>query len=133
MRPGAKLLIVAALVAAGGALALVGAAPEGYAATSAIVEDPAAFEGTEVEVKAAVVEGSLQRGALPVTFLLDDGRAVLPVRWDPARPLPDEETGGTIEGKNVVVRGTVLLDERGAPYLMAHGMQVGCVSKYQAA
>lgn len=148
MRKGAKLAIVLALVAAGGALAYAGAAPEGYLGAAAIAADPRAFEGREVELKASVVEGSLRRAvcdtarssadacgrdALPVTFLLDDGQATLPVRWDPATPLPDHEAGGTIEGKNVVVHGVVRVDEAGAPYLAAHEMQVGCASKYRAA
>lgn len=133
MRKGAKLAVVLALVASGGALAYAGAAPEGYLGAAAIVADPRAFEGQEVEIKASVVEGSLRRDSLPLTFLLDDGQATLPVQWDPATPLPDHEAGGTIEGKNVVVHGVVRVDEAGAPYLAAHEMQVGCASKYRAA
>jgi cytochrome c-type biogenesis protein CcmE len=130
VRKGTKLLLVVGLVAAGGALAFAGAAPEGYAGVATIAADPAAFDGTEVEVKASVVEGSLDRDAL--RFLVDDGRGALPVRWDPARPLPDHEAGGTIEGKNVVVKGVVVLED-GAPVLHATDMQVGCASKYRAA
>lgn len=127
-----KVLVVLGLVAAGGLLAFAGAAPEGYASAADVAADPAAFVGQDLEVKATVVEGSLDRDAVPLTFLVDDGRATLRVRWDPARPLPDHEAGGTIEGKNVVVHGTVMQDASGAAYLLAHEMQVGCASKYRA-
>lgn len=130
----ARLLVVLALVGAGGALAFAGAAPEGYLGAASIAADPGAFEGEEVELKASVVEGSLRRDAMPMTFLVDDGRATLEVRWDPARPVPDHEAGGTIEGKNVILHGTVRVDpETGLAYLEAHEMQVGCASKYRAA
>lgn len=131
MRKGAKLLVVAGLVAAGALLAFAGAAPEGYAGVAALATDPAAFAGEEVEVKATVVEGSLDREAL--RFLIGDGHATLPVRWDPARPLPDHEAGGTIEGKNVVVKGALVVEADGAAVLVAREMQVGCASKYRAA
>lgn len=130
MRKGTKLLVVAGLVAAGALLAFAGAAPEGYAGVAALATDPAAFAGEEVEVKATVVEGSLDRDGM--RFLIEDGHATLPVRWDPAKPLPDHEAGGTIEGKNVVVKGTLVLEEGGA-VLFAQEMQVGCASKYRAA
>ena len=130
MRKGAKLLVVAGLVGAGALLAFAGAAPEGYAGVAALATDPAAFAGEDVEVKASVVEGSLDRDAM--RFVIADGHATLPVRWDPAKPLPDHEAGGTIEGKNVVVKGTLLMEEGGA-VLLAREMQVGCASKYRAA
>ena len=130
MSKGVKLLVVAGLVGAGALLAFAGAAPEGYQGVAALATDPAAFEGDEVEVKATVVEGSLDRDAM--RFVLADGHATLPVRWDPAQPLPDHEAGGTIEGKNVVVKGTLAMED-GAAVLLATGMQVGCASKYRAA
>ncbi|HWH08911.1 MAG TPA: cytochrome c maturation protein CcmE, partial [Candidatus Thermoplasmatota archaeon] len=130
VRKGAKLLVLVGLVAAGGLLAFAGAAPQGYAGVAALASDPAAFAGEEVEVKATVVEGSLDREAM--RFVIGDGHATLPVRWDPARPLPDHEAGGTIEGKNVVVKGTLVVEEGGA-VLLAREMQVGCASKYRAA
>lgn len=127
-----KLLVLLGLVAAGGVLAFAGAAPEGYAGVADVVRDPASFQGKEMELKASVVEGSLVRDALPVTFLVEDGDAVLRVRWDPAVPLPDQDAGGTIEGRSVVVQGRLLADAEGT-YLLARGMQVGCASKYRAA
>lgn len=130
MRRVAKLAVVVALVAAGGALALVGALPEGLRSVSDLAADPARFEGREVELKATVLEGSLDRNATPMRFLVGDGSAVLEVRWDPALPLPDHEAGGTIEGKNVVVHG-VLRREGDAIFLLANDMQVGCASKYE--
>lgn len=130
MRKGVKLLIVLGLVAAGGALAFAGAAPEGYAGVSDVAAHAEAYDGKEVEVKATVLEGSLDREAL--RFVVADGEATLPVRWDAAVPLPDHEAGGTIEGKNVVVKGVVVADPEGA-YLIANAMQVGCASKYRAA
>lgn len=132
MKKAARLGILVLLVAAGGALAWAGAMPQGYESVGAIVADPAAYEGREVGLKATVVEGTLERATEPIRFLAADGDRVLEVRWDPAHPLPDHEAGGTIEGKNVVVHGTLLRDpETGAPYLLAHEMQVGCASKYR--
>lgn len=132
VRRGPKLLLLLALVGAGGALAYAGAQPEGLAGVRDVLADPAAHEGREVQLKASVAEGSLDRAAEPVAFALVDGGLLLRVRWDPAVPLPDHEAGGTIEGKNVVVRGVLLRDEEG-PYLLAHEMQVGCASKYRPA
>lgn len=126
----AKLVVVLLLVAAGGALAYAGAAPEGYKGVADVVAAPAAFDGREVALKASVLEGSVQRDAEPLAFTIVDGAWSLPVRWDPAVPLPDREAGGTIEGKTVVILGTVVV-EGGAPVLVAREMQVGCASKYQ--
>lgn len=131
MRKAAKLALLVLLVAAGGALAFAGAMPEAYEGVGALVDDPARFEGREVGVKATVVEGSLDRAAEPIRFLVADGSRTLEVRWDPAHPLPDHEAGGTIEGRNVVVHGTLLRDGTGTLYLLAHEMQVGCASKYR--
>lgn len=131
MKKGAKVALLLLLVGAGGALAYAGAMPEGYESVGAVVDDPAAYEGREVGLKATVVPGSLDRAAEPVRFLVADGARTLEVRWDPAHPLPDHEAGGTIEGKNVVVHGTLARDGTGAPYLLAHEMQVGCASKYR--
>lgn len=133
MKKGAKLLVLVLLIGAGGALAFAGAMPEGYESVDDVLANPAAYDNREVGLKATIVEGSLDRAADPVRFLIADGANALPVRWDPAHPLPDHEAGGTIEGKNVVVHGLILLDENGAPYLLAHEMQVGCASKYRPA
>ena len=131
MKKAARLAVLVALVAAGGALAWAGAMPQGFESVGAVVAQPAAYEGREVGLKATVVEGSLDRASEPVRFLVADGERLLEVRWDPAVPLPDHEAGGTIEGKNVVVHGVLMRDDAGAPYLLAHEMQVGCASKYR--
>lgn len=122
------LLLLA--VAAGGALALVGAAPEAYPTVAQVVARPDAYD--DVHVKGTIVEGSLQRDATPVRFLMADGAHALEVRWDPAQPLPDHEAGGSIEGKNVVVGGRLVRDSE-ATYLLATEMTVGCASKYRPA
>lgn len=132
MNKAARLGILLLLVVAGGALAFAGAAPQGYKGVADVRADPDGWAGKEVELKGTVAEGSLVRDATPVTFLLLDGGETLQVRWDPAHPLPDHEAGGTIEGKNVVVHGTVVLDDSGL-FVLAHDMQVGCASKYRAA
>jgi len=130
VRKRAKILVVLLLVVAGGALAYAGAAPEGYKNVSD-VQDPA-LAGKTVEVKASVVPGSVERNSTPLTFRIADGSREMPVRWDPAVPLPDQEAGGTIEGKNVVVRGVVGFDADGRAFLLASEMKVGCASKYRA-
>lgn len=133
MKKSVKLLVVLAVLAAGATLAFVGAAPAGYKNVSDVVTDPG-LVGHSVELKASVVEGSVTRNATPVTFRIADASHTVAVRWDPAMPLPDQEAGGTIEGKNVVVTGTLERDaSTGELYVLASGMQVGCASKYRAA
>lgn len=132
MRKAVKLGLLLALVAAGGALAYAGAMPEGYLGVEQVVAAPHDYAGKGVELKGTVVEGSLNRSGDSIAFLLADGHAQLPVRWDPSQPLPDHEAGGTIEGKNVVVAGVVVQDASGV-HLVAKSMQVGCASKYRAA
>jgi len=131
VKRGLRIGILLGILAAGGALAFAGAAPQGYAAVAQVLDEPEI--GREYDVKASVAEGSLARDTLPVTFALADGARTLEVRWDPAHPIPDHEAGGTIEGKNVVVRGTLARDDAGALYLAAHEMTVGCASKYRPA
>lgn len=130
MKRALRLGILVALLGAGGALAFAGAMPEGYRGVAEIVDDPVRFAGRDLDVKATVLEGSMQRNATPVTFTLVDGARTLEVRWDPAHPIPDHEAGGTIEGKNVVVHGTLVMDAEGS-YLLAQEMTVGCASKYR--
>lgn len=130
VKRGPKLVLVVLLIAAGGALAFAGALPEGYKSVGDVVREPSAFAGQDVELKATVVEGSLARDAEPLRFLISDAGSTLEVRWDPALPLPDHEAGGTIEGKNVVVHGRIVVED-GAPVLVANDMQVGCASKYE--
>ncbi|HUR67899.1 MAG TPA: cytochrome c maturation protein CcmE, partial [Candidatus Thermoplasmatota archaeon] len=128
---GLRIGILVGVMLAGGALAFAGAQPEGFLTVTQALDDPA-HRGRDVDVKATVVEGSLDRNATPVAFEIADGARVLAVRWDPAVPLPDHEAGGTIEGKSVVVRGTLLSDASGT-YLLAREMTVGCASKYRPA
>lgn len=125
-----KLGILLGLLAAGGALAFAGAAPQGYASVGQVLDAPEA--GREYHLKASVLEGSLDRASTPISFELVEGARTLEVRWDPAHPIPDHEAGGTIEGKNVIVRGT-LAREGDAYFLLAHEMTVGCASKYRPA
>ena len=129
MRKGLRLAILLGGLLAGGALAFAGAKPQGFASVAQVLEAPE--PGRTYDVKASVVEGSLVRDGTPVTFQIADGASTLDVRWDPAHPLPDHEAGGTIEGKNVVVRGTLERDEDGTLFLAAHEMTVGCASKYR--
>jgi cytochrome c-type biogenesis protein CcmE len=129
---GAKVAILLLLVVAGGALAYAGSRPEGYQGVGDVVANPAAFAGKEVQLKASVVPGSVNRTGSPITFLIEDGHAQLPVEWDPRKPLPDQEAGGTIEGKNVVVTG-VLVTDAGGTRLRATDVSVGCASKYRPA
>lgn len=131
MRRALKLGLLLGVLAAGGALAFAGAAPQGYASVAQVLDAPAV--GEEYHLKASVLEGSLDRNATPVTFALVEGAQTLEVRWDPAHPIPDHEAGGTIEGKNVVVRGTLERDAAGTLYLAAREMTVGCASKYRPA
>jgi cytochrome c-type biogenesis protein CcmE len=132
MKQAAKVALLLALVLAGAALAYAGSRPEGYQGVEAVVANPAAFAGHDVELKATIVEGSVNRTGDPITFLVADGNAQLLVHWDPATPLPDQEAGGTIEGKNVVVTGFVVTDPSGT-HLVARDLKVGCASKYRAA
>lgn len=125
MQKGVKLLIVLALVLAGATLAYAGAAPQGYAN---VTDAYAAPDGKDLDLKGSIVEGSLDRTASPITFVVEDGANTLLVQWDPALPLPDGEAGGSIEGKNVVLHGSM---HDGV--FVAHGMIVGCASKYRAA
>jgi len=132
VRKAVKLGILLALVVAGGALAYAGARPSGFLGVEDVVADPAAHAGRELELKGTIVEGSLNRSATGVSFTLADGHAQLPVQWDPSQPLPDHEAGGTIEGKNVVVTGSLVSDASGV-HLLATKMSVGCASKYRPA
>lgn len=129
MRRGLRLALLLAALAAGGAIAFAGAQPEGYLTVAQALDAPR--EG-DVHVKGSIVEGSVVRDGATVTFLVADGARTIEVRWDAARPIPDQEAGGTIEGKNVVIVGTLVRDD-GEPYLLAHEMTVGCASKYRPA
>lgn len=123
-----RLLLLIGVVLVGGLLAFAGARPQGFLP----VADAGARVGETVQLKGTVLEGTLDRTAAAPEFLLSDGAGAIEVRWDPAYPIPDHEAGGTIEGKNVVLKGTILRSDTGL-YVMASEMQVGCASKYRAA
>ncbi|HLE97724.1 MAG TPA: cytochrome c maturation protein CcmE [Candidatus Thermoplasmatota archaeon] len=127
MRRRARLALLLTLAAAGGALAFAGALPSGYATVGDVVAGAVEHQG-EVTVKAAVLEGSVQRDADPVRFVLTDGASRISVVWD--RTLPEHEAGGSLEGRTVVVTGTVT-ERDGEMVLVATDMQVGCASKYE--
>lgn len=131
MNRGLRLGVLLGVLALGAALAFAGAQPQGYASVAQVLDEPEV--GRTYDLKASVLEGSLVRNATPITFQLVEGARTLEVRWDPAHPLPDHEAGGTIEGKNVVVRGVLQRDHGGTWYLLANEMTVGCASKYRPA
>ena len=124
-----RVLVLLAFALAGAGLAFAGAMPESYATVGDVVAGSAHGHGGRVTVKAAVLEGSLERGNV-TRFVLTDGASHLAVAWTKA--LPDHETGGSIEGKMVVLSGTVVLED-GRPVLHGESMQVGCASKYERA
>jgi cytochrome c-type biogenesis protein CcmE len=132
MRPRTRVLLLVGVVAVGGLLAFAGARPQGFLSVAAVTAQPMAYEGRELQLKGTVIEGTFDRSATAPAFLLSDGQGTIEVRWDPSRPIPDHEAGGTIEGKNVVVKGTLARDANGL-HLLATEMQVGCASKYRAA
>ena len=129
MKRQAKLIVVLALVLAGAALAYAGASPEGYATVADVMRDPSAHEGKAFQLKASVASVDRANGS----FTLADGATLLVAKWDPSVPFPDQEAGGTIEGKNVIVTGVMSTSASGAPVLLASDMKVGCASKYRAA
>lgn len=86
VKKAARLAIVLAFLGVGAALAFAGAMPEGYKGVADVAQDPQAWAGREVELKATIVPGSIDRANGTVTFLAADGAYELPVRWDPAVP-----------------------------------------------
>lgn len=127
VRRRSRVLIAALLAVAGGALAFAGTAPKALATVS----DAAAMDsGQHVEVRGTVKVGTVERNATPTTFVVTDGTRDLRVLWD--RELPEHEAGGTLEGRIVVVTGT--LERAGAALVLrASDIKVGCASKYEAA
>lgn len=132
MRKRAKLALVLVLLAAGAALAFVGATPAAYRTVGDLAADPTSYAGRSVDVKANVLAGSVDRSNGTFAFAINDERATLPVVWDSMKPLPEHEAGGSIEGRTVVLRGT-LAERDGRWVLLAEEMQVGCASKYEPA
>ncbi|HVL48650.1 MAG TPA: cytochrome c maturation protein CcmE [Candidatus Thermoplasmatota archaeon] len=133
MRRAAKLAIVLLLVAAGGALALIGVAPQELKSVATLVDDPEPWIGRDVGLKATVREGSLVRANGTVAFDVVGDHRVLPVRWASHHAVPEHDAGGTLEGRTVVVEGRLARDGAGALVFLAHDMQVGCASKYEPA
>ena len=129
MRRRTRLALLLALAAAGGALAFAGALPSGYATVGDVVAGAAGHHGS-VTVKAVVLEGSVERDGEPVRFVLTDGVSRIVVIWD--HTLPEHEAGGSLEGRTVVVTGTVA-ELEGEKVLLGTDMQVGCASKYERA
>lgn len=123
----ARVVALLAFSLAGAGLAFAGAMPEGYATVGDVVAGSAHGHSDRVTVKATVAEGSLERGNA-TRFVLTDGATELPVVWTKA--LPDDEMGGSIEGKTVVLTGSVVMED-GKPVLHGETMQVGCASKYE--
>jgi cytochrome c-type biogenesis protein CcmE len=121
----AKLLVAAVLALAGAALAFAGTAPKQLSTVSDVVAKP---PGTAVELRGTVKAGSLDRNATPATFVVTDGAADLLVRW--SKPLPSGSEGASLDGRAVVVRGTIVAAPGGRA-LDATDLQVGCASKYQ--
>lgn len=123
-----RVLVLLAFALAGAGLAFAGAMPEGYATVGDVVAGAAHGPADRVTIKASVLEGSLATDANGTRFVLTDGASDLPVVWKKA--LPDHETGGSIEGRTVVLTGAVVMEE-GRPVLHGETMQVGCASKYE--
>lgn len=130
MRGPAKVAVALALVAAGAGIALAGASPDAHRTVTDVHEDPALGPGADVEVKATVVEGSVNRSADPTTFLLGDDRNELLVRYH--EPIPVEQVGGTLDGRTAVVGGVLAEDPAGTLLLEGDRLEVGCASKYEA-
>lgn len=131
MRKAAKLALAILVLTAGGAIAFAGAAPEAYKTVGELTADPARFDGKVVDLKASVLTGSLVRGNGTVTFAVGEDGKRLPVEWASEKPIPEHEAGGTIEGRSVVVTGTLARSADGALVFLATDMQVGCASKYE--
>lgn len=132
MNKRAKLAIVLLVVAAGGALAFAGAAPQAMRTASDLAQSPDDFSGTTVQLKAAVRAGSVERGNGTFAFVVEDDASALRVEWASAKPLPEHEAGGSIEGRVVVLTGALARDDAGWVF-RATDMQVGCASKYEPA
>lgn len=123
-----RVFVLLAFAFAGAGLAFAGAMPEAYATVGDVVAGAAHGHADRVTIKASVLEGSLAKDGNATRFTLTDGASELPVVW--TRAMPDHETGGSIEGKTVVITGAVALVD-GRPVLMGETMQVGCASKYE--
>jgi cytochrome c-type biogenesis protein CcmE len=127
-----KLAIVLGLVVGGATLAFAGASPAALKGVTDVARDPAALAGKEIQVKATIAAGSVNRTASPLTFAIEEPGARFPVVWTSPKPIPEEEAGGTIEGRTVVVKG-IVAQQGGQWVLLASDMQVGCASKYEPA
>lgn len=129
MRPPTKVLAAVLLLVAGTGIAFAGSSPDEHRTVTDVVTDPRLGPGDEVHVKATVAEDSLDRNATPTTFLLEDPRNQLRVRYDD--PIPLERVDGTLGGRTAVVAG--LLDRAdGQLVLDGTNLELGCASKYRS-
>lgn len=129
MRPPAKVLVAILLLVAGTGIAFAGASPDEHRTVTDVVTSPRLDPGDEVHVKATVAEGSLNRNATPTTFLLEDPRNQLLVRYP--KPIPLERVEGTLGGRTAVVAG-VLDRADGQLVLDGTNLDLGCASKYRS-
>jgi len=127
MRRRTKFFVALLLIAASLALVLWNAsaatAPPALTVTDAkyrAIEHPQ----TDATVRGNVVEGSIvEVDGRVVSFQVEDGRERLPVTYNATPP-------DNFGAKQVVVRGTLAVDDHGLPVLQAQTIQVGCASKY---
>ncbi|MHB8605279.1 MAG: cytochrome c maturation protein CcmE domain-containing protein [Thermoplasmatota archaeon] len=130
MKRSAKLALVLLFVVAGGLIAFAGASPAGYHSVADVASHPTTYANGPISMKASVAPGSLRENATPITFVVAEGSDALTVEWATNKALPMHEAGGTIEGRNVVLHGS-LVARNGGWVFLADDMQVGCASKYE--
>lgn len=129
MRPATRVVAALALVVVGAGVAFAGASPDEHRTVTDVLTSPHLGPGDEVQVKATVANGTVNRSAEPTTFLLTDTRNELRVRY--RKPIALERVGGTLGGRTAVVGGT--LDRvDGTLVLDGTSLKLGCASKYQA-
>jgi cytochrome c-type biogenesis protein CcmE len=127
MRRRTKFVVALLLIAASLGLVLwntgTAAAPPALTVSDAkfrALEHP----DTEATVRGNVVEGSIvESGGRVASFLVEDGQERLLVFYNDTPP-------DNFGAKQVVVQGTLGLDDAGLPVLRATSIQVGCASKY---
>lgn len=126
-----RLAILALFAVFGAGLILISGLPDGLQGVSAIAESPAKFDGKFVALKGSVEPGSLVVTESLVKFTLTDGTKSVAVEWTKGLPQHyDTDPNATIEGRTVLIKGTVEARESGA-VLLGDEMQVGCASKYE--
>lgn len=121
--------ILSVLFVLGGAALLIFANTGAQSAASALgVADAkhqaASLAGREVTVRGTVVEGTISESdSRLVEFAMADAQERLRVVYNDTAP-------DNFGPKEVVVIGTLYLQEDGVPYLAAREIKVGCASKY---